>query len=41
MADIFKGKKELIKRILKMFGEDCKLFPEACDIEELMISVEE
>jgi len=39
MAALFKGKKELIGRILKMFEEDCHIFPEACDVEELMRAI--
>merc|ERR1712226_910881 len=36
LAAMFKGKVNLVGRILKMFEEDCELLPEACDVEDLM-----
>jgi hypothetical protein len=41
MVDLFKGKKELIPRILNMFQEDCHMFPKLCDVEDLISAVEE
>jgi len=41
MSELFKGKKKLIERILKMFEEDCNIFPDTCNVEELMRAVEE
>jgi len=41
MVDIFRGKKGLLARILNLFDEDCRLLPEACDVDDLLASLEE
>lgn len=39
MADLFKGKPQLVNKILQMFKEDCAKIPQACDVEDLMTVV--
>jgi len=41
MVDIFRGKKGLLARILNLFDEDCRLLPKACDVDDLLASLEE
>ena len=35
MISLFEGKQELIGRILKLFEEDCKQIPKACDVKNV------
>ena len=34
MRDIFRGRRDLVDRILKLFDEDCISYPKACIVEE-------
>jgi hypothetical protein len=39
MANMFEGKEYLLDRILKLFDQDCRLIPNACDVDELRSAI--
>ncbi len=39
LVDLFKGRPRLVKRILKLYSDDCKTIPEACDVKDLMAQI--
>jgi hypothetical protein len=39
--EIFKGRAHLVLRLLKLYDEDCRVLPKACEIGELLSSLEE
>ena len=39
LMDIFLGKEQLIPRILNLFEEDCVMFPNLCDVDDLLQSL--
>ena len=40
MASVFKGREELISRILKIYESDCKAMPMACDVGDSELRAE-
>jgi hypothetical protein len=39
MARIFKGRKDLLQRVLNIFEQDCKLIPKLCEVEALVADI--
>ena len=37
----FKGKQGLINRILAIFEEDCKAFPQSCDVDDIIAALKD
>ena len=40
MVELFKGKRYLLDRILDLFHPDCRVFPAACNVDELVAKLE-
>ena len=41
IPELFKGKAHLVLRLLKIFDEDCRVLPKACEVGELLSSLED
>jgi hypothetical protein len=41
IPELFQGKAHLITRLLKLFDEDCRVLPNACEAGELLPSLED
>jgi len=40
MVELFKGRKDLLQRVLDIFEEDCKLLPKLCDVSDLLMDTQ-
>lgn len=39
MIELFKGRKDLLQRVLNIFEQDCRILPELCNVTELLRSI--